>query len=268
MTSKPELITIPVEKLKRGKYQPRRDFDPESLAELAASIKSSGLIQPVVVRPLTSQHYEIVAGERRWRAAQLAGLDAIPCLVKAYTDEQTAAVTVIENLQRRDLNPIEEALSLLRLVEEFAYSHEEVGVIVGKSRTKITNTLRLLRLDSRVQQLLIESKLSEAHGKVLAGIAQTTQHDIAVQCLNNGWSVRRLEQEVKRLNEQTNTSLNNNNNDTNIVYLERKTAEKIGTQVKFDPDINNKSGWMKIRYFDLETLQNVLDRLGVSYEED
>lgn len=263
--SKPELSYLPVEKLKRGQYQPRRDFEPESLAELAESIKSSGLIQPIVVRPLPNGLYEIVAGERRWRASQLAGLGTVPCLINAYNDAQTAAVAVIENLQRRDLNPIEEANSLLRLVEEFDYSHEELGSIIGKSRTKITNTLRLLRLDDRVQQLLIDKKLSEAHGKVLAGLPQHLQHEVAQQAVNKGWSVRRIEDEARRLNEHSSSA--ENSSDANIMYLERKTSEHLGAQVKFDADDNNKSGWMKIRYFDLETLGSVLDRLGVKYEE-
>lgn len=265
MDKKPQLIQIAIEKLKRGQYQPRRDFDPESLAELAESIKSSGLIQPIVVRPIGDQHYEIIAGERRWRAAQLTGLDTVSCLIQNYTDEQAAAATLIENLQRRDLNPIEEAQSLQRLVEEFNYSHEEVGTIVGKSRTKITNTLRLLRLDDRVQQFLIERKLTEAHGKVLAGLPPLVQFEIAEQCATKQWSVRKLEEETKLAQEKPSVSATAAN--SQIMHLERKASDQLGAQVKFDMDDNPKSGWLKIRYFDLETLQGVLDRLGISNDD-
>ncbi len=266
MNTKPQLVNIVIEKLKRGQYQPRRDFDPESLAELAESIRSSGIIQPIVVRPLDDQHYEIIAGERRWRAAQLAGLDTVSCLIQNYTDEQAAAATLIENLQRKDLNPIEEAESLQRLVDEFGYSHEEVGVIVGKSRTKITNTLRLLRLDDRVQQFLIERKLTEAHGKVLAGLSVILQFEIATQCVTKNWTVRRLEEETKLIQEKSSTPETTIAN-TGITHLERKASDQLGAQVKFDMDNNPKSGWLKIRYFDLETLQGVLDRLGIRTDD-
>lgn len=266
MTAKPQLVLLAIEKLKRGKYQPRRDFDPESLAELAESIKSSGLIQPIVVRSITNDQYEIIAGERRWRASQLAGLDRVSCLIQDYTDEEAAAVTLIENLQRKDLNPIEEAQSLQRLVEEFGYSHEQIGTTVGKSRTKITNTLRLLRLDDRVQQWLIERQLSEAHGKLLAGLPALQQYDLAQQCLAKGWAVRKLDEEIKKL--AVNGLTSNNGSDKEIARLERHVSEQIGAKVQFDVDSNPKSGWLKIRYFDLETLQSVLDRLGVTNEDD
>lgn len=259
--SKPQLCNLPIEQLKRGKYQPRRDFEAESLAELAESIKSSGLIQPIVVRS-ANNYYEIIAGERRWRAAQLAGLDTVVCLIQDYDDEEAAAVTLIENLQRKDLNPIEEAQSLQRLVDEFGYSHEEVGGVIGKSRTKITNTLRLLRLDDRVQQWLIERKLTEGQGKILAGLPFNQQFDLAQQCLNKGWSVRKLETEVKKENDPATSAKTIPNKE--ITRLERKIAEHLGAQVQFDMDADPKQGWLKIRYFDLETLQGVLDRLGIA----
>lgn len=263
-SSNATLISLAVEKLKRGKYQPRRNFDPEALTELAESIKANGLIQPIVVRPLENGQYEIVAGERRWRAAQLAQLDTVPCLIQNYDDEQTAAVTVIENLQRRDLNPIEEAQSFLRLIEEFGYSHEEVGAAVGKSRAKISNVLRLLRLDDRVQQWLIEGQLGEAQGKVLASLPLTSQYELARCCIEKGWSVRQLEAEVKRTNEKEAPSISST--DAHISRLERRVSDHIGTQVKFDSDGDPKSGWLKIRYFDLDTLGSVLEKLGVADE--
>jgi len=265
VNTKSELIQLPVEQLSRGKYQPRRDFDSESLGELAESIKSSGLIQPIVVRKLSTGNFEIVAGERRWRAAQMAGLDQVPCIVNNYTDEETAAITLIENLQRKDLNPIEEAQSLQRLMDEFGYVHEEVAAVVGKSRTKVSNTLRLLRLDEKVQQWLVGRQLSEGHGKILAGVAENIQFEIAEQCVAKGWSVRKLEEEAKRWQAQAHT--HNTGEDPNITHLERAVSQQFGAPVKLDPDGNQKSGWIKIRYFDHDTLAGVLEKLGV-VEED
>jgi len=259
---KPEFTQIPAEKLTRGKYQPRRDFDNESLAELAESIKSSGLIQPIVVRKVGDDKYEIVAGERRWRAAQLAGLENVPCIVNTYSDEETAAVTLIENMQRKDLNPIEEAQSLQRLVDEFGYVHEEVAAVVGKSRSKVTNSLRLLGLNEQVKKLLVERKLSEAHGKILAGLPEKLQTEIAQLCVNKEWSVRKLEEEVKRW--QTQHSLQQSVDDPNIIYLERIIGEQLGSPVKLESDAKQKSGWLKIRYFDHDTLAGVLAKLGIT----
>src|SRR4029079_3847018 len=168
---KPTLQQITIDRLSRGKYQPRQHFDPEKLQELADSIKSTDwLLQPIVVRPLSDGNYEIVAGERRWRAAQLAGLGEVSCLVFNYSDEQALQASIVENISRADLNPIEEAQAYQRLIDEFHYLHEEVAASVGKSRTAITNSLRLLKLDPRVQKFLIEGKLSEGHGKILASL--------------------------------------------------------------------------------------------------
>lgn len=263
MTQKPILCELPIEKLKRGKYQPRRVFDEEALAELATSIKSAGLIQPIVVRPLKEDYFEIVAGERRWRAAQLAKLDVIPCLINHYSDEQTSAITIVENINRVDLNPIEEARAYQRLIDEFSYLHEEVAAIVGKSRVKITNSLRLLNLDAEVQNLLIEKKLSEGHGKILAGLTANLQYKIAMQCVEKSWSVRKLEQEIKKLQTQ-NSAIHAS--DPNVVALEKIISEQFGSEVKLDADASQRSGWLKIRYFDPETLAGLLDKMGVKYE--
>ena len=259
----PSLREIPVDKIQRAKYQPRQTFDPSALAELAESIKSSGLIQPIVVRPTVDDNYEIVAGERRWRASQLAGLHNVTCLVKNYSDEQAAAVSTIENVNRVDLNAIEEARAYQRLIDEFQYLHEEVAAVIGKSRTSVTNSLRLLQLDSRVQQLLIDKKLSEGHGKCLAVLPAATQYKIALQCAEKGWSVRKLEQEVKKLQQST-TAIHAE--DPNIIEFEKLISEQMGAQVKLDPDLSTRSGWLKIRYFDNETLAGVLDKMGVKYE--
>lgn len=261
---KPELKTIPIECLKPGKYQTRRVFDQEALHELADSIKSEGLIQPIVVRAILNSKYEIVAGERRWRASQLAGVDMVLCLVNNYSDEQAAAITTIENIQRADLNPIEEAQAYQNLIEEFEYLHEEVAAVVGISREQVTNCLRLLKLDKRVQDLLISEELSRGHGKAIAGLSLNLQYEIAKKCAEEGWSSRRIEQEVKKL--QTQNSVVSPGSDPDMRVLERLIGDQIGSTVKFEPDINKKSGWIKIKYFDNEILAGILDRLGIDYE--
>jgi ParB family chromosome partitioning protein len=263
--NKSQLTEIAIEKISRGEYQPRHDFDQESLQELAESLKSSGMIQPLILRPIGADQYELVAGERRWRAAQLAGMMTVPCIVRPYTDEQTAAVTIIENLQRKDLNPIEEAQGYLKLIDEFSYIHEEVAAIVGKSRVKITNALRLLRLDPRIQELLIAQKLTEGHGKVLAGLPIHQQYDLASRCADREWSVRQLEQEIRKQLRKP-TKAMSTGADPDIASLERTISETIGTPVSFDADDNQQSGWLKIRYYDPETLAGLLDKMGINYE--
>ena len=218
MKERAELKQIAIDCLSRGKFQPRRVFAQAALQELADSIKSSGLIQPIVVRPIDEQHYEIVAGERRWRAAQLAGLDYVTCLVKSFNDEQTAAVSTIENVQREDLNPIEEAKAYQRLIDDFSYLHEEVAAMVGKSRARITNSLRLLRLDEAVQQLLIDGDLSEGHGKAIAGLSLPLQRELAMAAVKQGWSVRKLEQHVKQLSQQTGAAIRSDETDPHSVF--------------------------------------------------
>lgn len=268
---KPELKNIPIECLRSGKYQTRRVFAQEALQELAESIKSEGMIQPIVVRPVVSGigEYEIIAGERRWRAAQLAGIDTVPCLVNNYSDEQTAAITPIENIQRENLNPIEEALAYQHLIDEFNYSHEEVAAVVGKSREKITNLLRLLKLDKQVQEMLISGVLSEGHGKSIAGLPIRLQCEIAKKITENDWSTRKLEQEVRKLNSGSNQDNQSNQADPDVKALERLITEQIGSEVKLEVDISSthkKSGWLKIKYFNEEILAGILDKLGIDYD--
>lgn len=266
MSQKPELKELPIEQLQRGKYQPRRQFDPEALQELAISIQANGLIQPIVVRPISSQQYEIIAGERRWRACQIAGFRVIRCLVNRYTDEQAAAVTTIENINRVDLNPIEEAHAYQRLIQDFRYLHEEVAAIVGKSRVTITNSLRLLELDPQAQQFLIDGKLMESHGKLLAGIPQHLQYEIANKTVSEGWSTRKLEQEIKTLLGRT-LKTAAKTKDPNIAALERVVSDHLGSEVRVDAEEEGQpKGWLKIRYFDLETLEGLLQKMGIRYE--
>lgn len=281
--TKPELKNIPIEYLKPGKYQTRCIFDQESLQELAESIRAEGLIQPIIVRLIDDKNdkqkeqgrsekakkYEIVAGERRWRAAQLANLDMVPCLVNNYTDEQVAAITPIENVQRENLNPIEEALAYRHLIAEFNYIHEEVAIAVGKSRPKITNLLRLLNLDVRVQKFIISGDLSEGHGKVIVGLPYDLQYKIAKESVDQEWSSRKLEQEVKRLHNSPNSvEVNNRKNDPDIRALEKLISNHVGSETKLEIDADKKnSGWLKIRYFNNEILTGILDKLGIKYDE-
>ncbi len=288
-----ELKNIPIEYLKPGKYQTRCDFNHEALEELAESIKSEGLIQPIIVRAIKSgdsesreykneekrkyKEYEIVAGERRWRAAQLARLETVPCLINDYNDKQVAAITPIENVQRDDLNPIEEAFAYQHLVEEFKYTHEEVSIVVGKSRTKITNLLRLLRLDARVQELLISGDLNEGHGKIIAGLPYNLQYRFAQKSAEQSWSLKKLDKAVKeQCGEQhkkpdthTFSSVNGVNKcDPNILSLEREISDQLGAEVKLEINLNKKdSGCLKIKYFNNEILSGILNRLGISYVE-
>ncbi|MAZ38787.1 MAG: chromosome partitioning protein ParB [Legionellales bacterium] len=262
---KPQLKQLPIECLSRGKFQPRKQFDIEALTELSESIKSSGLIQPIVVRPISDKQYEIVAGERRWRAAQKAGLTEVSCLINAYSDEQTAAVSTIENVNRVDLNPIEEAYAYQRLIDDFGYLHDEIAAVVGKSRSKITNLLRLLVLDKRVQTFLIEGEITEGHGKILAGCSESIQYQLAEKCIRQGWSVRKLEQMAK-LHTQPKTAMQNAE-DVNIKALESLASEQVGAAVKLEHDEVERSGWLKIKYYNADTLAGILDKLGIQYEE-
>lgn len=262
---KPLLQSIPTERLKRGKYQPRQNFDVDKLKELALSIKSTGgLLQPIVVRPLQNGEYEIVAGERRWRAAQLAELNEVSCLVFPYSDEQALQASIIENINRTDLNPIEEASAYQRLIDEFHYLHEEVAASVGRSRAAITNSLRLLKLESRVQALLISGQLSEGHGKILASLLPHQQLELAERCVQKGWNVRKLESEAKKL--QPENSLDQGPyTDANLKRLEMAISEHIGNRVQIDYE-ERGGGYMRIRFNNIDELEGHFERIGFKYE--
>ena len=261
---KPQLLHLSIDLLIRGKYQPRKHFDSAQLQELADSIKTTGgLLQPIVARPTKDGKYEIIAGERRWRAAQLAGLSDISCLVSYYTDEQALQASIIENINRADLNPIEEAQGYQRLIDEFHYLHEEVAAAVGKSRTVITNALRLLKLDPRVQQLLITGTLSEGHGKILAGIPESQQFALAKQAAEKNWSVRKIELEIKKL-QQPESNVGRYS-DPNIKHLETALTDHIGNQVHIDCE-ERGGGYVKIRFSNVDELEGHFQRLGFKYE--
>lgn len=256
---KPQLQQLSIDQLIRGKYQPRRHFDTTQLQELADSIKTTGgLLQPIVVRPQNGK-YEIIAGERRWRAAQLAGLMEVSCLVSHYTDEQALQASIIENINRANLNPIEEAHAYQRLIDEFHYLHEEVAAAVGKSRVSITNALRLLKLDPRVQELLITGQLSEGHGKILAGLAMHLQFPLAEKSVQKQWSVRKIEMEVKKMQEPVNQD--SPYSDANIKHLEMALADHVGNRVFIECE-DRGGGFMKIRFNNVDELEGHFAKLG------
>ncbi len=268
--SKATLKDIAIERLSRGKYQPRKEFDDTALQELSESIKVQGLLQPIVVRPSKNEHhYEIVAGERRWRASMLAQLSEVPCLVRHLSDEQAAAATTIENIQRQDLNAMEEAEGYERFIEDFGYLHEEIAAMVGVSRAKITNSLRLLKLCKAVQQHIIHRSLSEGHGKCLAGLDETQQIQLAQKVIEENWSVRQLEKAVKQMqNAPKSQKAIHSGKDIDVSRLTRDLSDQMGTEIKFDQDITSASGWLKIRYYDPDTLAGLLDKMGVEYDSE
>lgn len=262
---KPTLQHIAIDLLIRGKYQPRQHFDPEKLRELADSIKSTdGLLQPIVVRPLANGKYEIVAGERRWRAAQLAGLSEVSCLLFSYTDEQALQAAIVENISRSDLNPIEEAQAYQRMIDEFSYLHEEVAASVGKSRAAITNLLRLLKLDPRVQKLLVSGELSEGHGKILASLEPHDQVTLAERCVQKGWSVRKIESEAKKLQQVTSTEDNTFSN-ANLAHLETALSEHLGNRVQIEYE-ERGGGFMRVRFNNVDELEGHFNRIGFKKE--
>jgi ParB family chromosome partitioning protein len=263
---KSTLQQISIDLLVRGKYQPRQHFDPEKLQELANSILSTGgLLQPIVVRLLKSGNYEIIAGERRWRAAQLAGLMEVSCLLSDYTDEQALQASIIENINRTDLNPIEEAQAYQRLVDEFNYLHEEIAASVGKSRTVITNSLRLLKLDISVQKLLMSGQISEGHGKILASLSPLLQKELAENCIQKNWNVRKLESEIKKL-QSTYQEQESHYNDANMRRLETALTDHVGNNVQIECE-DKGGGYVRIRFNNIDELEGHFTRLGFAYED-
>jgi ParB family transcriptional regulator, chromosome partitioning protein len=258
MPKSSEYKQIAIDKLMRGQYQPRQQFDDVQLLELAKAIESTkGLLQPIIVRELTADKYEIIAGERRWRAAMLAGLDSVSCIVRQCSDQEALEIAIIENISRCDLNPIEEAHAYQRLMNEFRYTHEQIAKSVGKSRAKITNSLRLLKLDHLVQAFLIEGGLSEGHGKILASLPYSLQTELAEMSMKQGWSVRKIEHEAKkRLNQKI---IPGEERDANIQALEKALGEYLGCPVKID--CKNNYGKLEINFYNLEILDGVLAKM-------
>jgi ParB family transcriptional regulator, chromosome partitioning protein len=256
------LNSLPVDVIERGRYQPRRDFNPESLQELADSIAAQGVVQPIVVRPIEpTGRYEIIAGERRWRAAQLAGLDQIPVVVRDVPDQTAMAMGLIENIQRDDLNPLEEAAALHRLLHEFKLTHQQIAQAVGKSRTTVTNLLRLLDLNSEVKGYIDQRKLEMGHARALLGLKDQAQSDAAKQVVNLGLSVRETERLVRRLLEGPKSRMDSKSapkEDPNVRRLQDDLSDKLGARVNIQQAASGK-GKLVIAYNSLDELEGILD---------
>jgi ParB family chromosome partitioning protein len=261
---KEELKHVAVEFIQRGKYQPRRDMHQEALEELAESIKAQGVLQPIVIRPISSDRYEIIAGERRWRAAQLAGLDTIPAVIRDVTDEAAIAMALIENIQREDLNPIEEAVALKRLQDEFELTHQQVADAVGKSRTSVTNLLRLIALDSEVKKLLENGDIEMGHARSVLSLQPLQQREIAQQVVAKGLSVRQTEAIVRSFLENKNKETSKKLAvSSDILKLEEDLSEKIGVPVVVQHNAKGK-GRLILKYNSLDELDGILKHM--SYE--
>lgn len=252
---------IPVEFIQRGKYQPRRDFDPESLEELAESIKAQGVMQPIVIRLISQNKYEIIAGERRWRATQLAGLDKIPAVIRQVSDEAAIAMALIENIQREDLNPIEEATALKRLQDEFELTHQEVAAAVGKSRTAVTNLLRLMGLDSEVKKLLEHGDIEMGHARSVLSLDGLQQREVAHQVVAKGLSVRQAEALVRRVLEEKKQIKPLVTTNPDLQKLEEGLSEKIGVPVAIQHSAKGK-GKLVLKYNNLDELDGILAHMN------
>lgn len=260
-----ELHYLSIDDIQAGQYQPRQHFNPAALDELAQSIVSQGLIEPILVRAIAQERYEIIAGERRWRAAKLAGMQMIPCLIGNYTDKQACTLTLVENIQREDLNLIEEAYAYRRLMDEFHYHQDEIATLVGKSRSHIANILRLQGLNESVKQLLRDKTLSLGHARMLVGLSPMEQEYLAMQTVSEQWSVRQLEQFVKEQKSKGLQPLKNAKKDRDIERLQNVLAEQVGAPVQIIND-NDTGGWLKVKFFDNDTLAGILERLGLRYD--
>ncbi|MFP4183335.1 MAG: ParB/RepB/Spo0J family partition protein [Halorhodospira sp.] len=263
-----QLQELPVDRLERGPYQPRRHFAEQALQELADSIRVQGVIQPLVVRPGPQGRYQIIAGERRWRAAQKAGVESVPALVREIPDEAAVAVGLIENLQREDLNPLEAAEALRRLIHEFGLSHQRTAEAVGRSRTAVTNLLRLLELNEDVQRLVSEGQLEAGHAKVLAGLAGTAQSEAAARVAREGLTVRQTERLVRRYQQvaeqggEEGRASDAHRLDPDVERLRDTLAERLGAPVDIQHSRRQGKGRLVIRYSSLEELDGILGRIG------
>jgi len=255
------LVFIPLEHLQRGKYQPRREFEKAALAELASSIRTDGVMQPIVVRAISTDKWEIIAGERRWRASQLAGIDRIPAIVREVSDESAIAMALIENIQRENLNAIEEAVALKRLQVEFELSQQQVAERVGKSRSVIANLLRLLSLEPDVRHLIETSQLDTGHAKVLLALEGPSQLKAARQVVSGKLSVRQTEALVKStLAGPSAGEVASTSTDPNITKLERDLSGKLGAAVSINHAKAGR-GKLVINYSSLDELDGILRRI-------
>ena len=252
--------TLPVGALQPGKYQPRTRMDPGSLEELAASIKSQGLIQPISVRPVGQNRFEIIAGERRWRASQIAGLAEVPVLIRDIPDDAALAMSLIENIQREDLNPLEEAAGLQRLIDEFGMTHQQAADAVGRSRPAASNLLRLLQLAKPAQDMLMAGDIEMGHARALLPLAKAEQGRVAAQVVDKGLSVRETERIVSRELNPPAAKPGAKEADRDLLRLEEDLSDAVGATVKIAAN-RKGAGSLTIRFGSLDQLDGLLARL-------
>lgn len=257
-----DLRDLPLDQLEGGRYQPRREFDPAALQTLAQSIRTQGVVQPIVVRSLPDgERYEIVAGERRWRAAQLAELETIPAIIREISDDRAVAVALIENIQREDLNPLEEANALHRLTEEFGMTHQTIAEAVGRSRVGVSNLLRLLELAPEVKVHIGEGALEMGHGRALLGLDPATQAQAAARVVQRGLTVRQTEALVRQLLAGDSAGAPEaDTTDPNIRRLQDDLADRLGANVRIEQGQRGR-GRLVIRYNSLDELDGILEHI-------
>ena len=254
---------LPVDLIDRSPYQPRQTMTEEGLTELADSIRSQGLIQPIVVRK-TLNRYELIAGERRWRAAQKAGLDEIPAIIKDVDNQSAAAMALIENLQREDLNSIEEAFAISNLTKEFDWTHQEVADVLGKARATVSNMLRLLELPNEVRELMKQDKLNMGHARALLSLPSNQQTQMANLVIAKNLTVRQTEQAIRKLVNGADKPSNSTKKDPNIQNLENIIADTLGAAVVIKQSGKSKKGKIEIQYNDLDELDGILRKIGAN----
>jgi ParB family chromosome partitioning protein len=254
------LLNLPVSRIRPGKYQPRTRMDQQALAELAASIRSQGLMQPLLVRPVDRDRYELIAGERRWRAAQMAGLEEVPALVREVADDAALAMSLIENIQRENLNPMEEAAGLQRLLDEFKMTHEQAAESVGRSRSTTSNLLRLLKLAKPVQEMVMEGALEMGHARALLALEGARQVELAHRVAARGLSVRETEALVQGLMRGAPARRRGKKADRDLARLEEEVSERLGTTVEIRA-ARKGSGKLVLHYSSLDHLEQLLKKL-------
>ena len=262
-----QLRELPIDLLEGGPYQPRQSFDDDALQELADSIRAQGVVQPLVVRPTEQGRYQIIAGERRWRAAQRAGIATVPAVVREIADDAAVAVGLIENLQREDLNPIEAAAALRRLIQDFGFSHQRAAEAVGRSRTAVTNLLRLLELNEDVQQMIAEQRLEAGHAKALGGLSGRSQSEAAAYVARQGLTVRQTEALVRRYQKAAEEGTAESEQaegrelDPDVERLRDSLAERLGAPVDIQHSRKRGKGRLVIQYSSLDELDGILGRI-------
>ncbi len=261
MVSDSELTKLPVEQIRRGQYQPRINIRQEALEELAESIRNQGLVQPIVVRPV-SEGYELIAGERRWRAAQMAGMHEIPAVIRDVPDQAAAAMALIENIQREDLNPLEESRALQRLIDEFGLTHQQTADSVGRSRTAVTNLLRLLELEDAVKKLLDDGELEMGHARALLALSGRVQVAAARHVAAKGLSVRETERYIRKLKSDggKKPKPTKAERSPDVVRLENDLSDKLGAPVRIQYDSKGR-GKITVSYNNLDELDGILEHI-------